>query len=123
MPKPWPIRATPNRATLIENCGQARITRVTLRNGVRRNQPERAAVSQKTESAAIEMRHQVGIAVCPLVERLKPGQIIAAIPGDDRVLARKRRIADDGVEARILAREHLGKFDRPVKGAKRMLTR
>ena len=52
------------------------------------------------------------------MQHLQPGQIILAVAADDRVLAGEGRIADDGVESAILAREDLGKFDLPMKRRK-----
>jgi hypothetical protein len=49
------------------------------------------------------MSDEIGIAMRALMQRLQPGQIILSVAGNDRVLACKGWIANDRIEAAVLA--------------------
>ena len=65
-----------DRATLLADRAKPGRSRVTLADGVGRDQPEAPSL-RKSRSAAKEMRNQVGIAVRPSWSRLEPVKIAA----------------------------------------------
>ncbi len=94
-----------------------------MADSVRGDKPEHTALPQQAKRAAEEMRHQIGIAMRALVERLQPREVVLHTAGDNRVLPGKRRIPHNGVEPAIVAREHLGELDLPVKRREAVLSR
>jgi len=118
-----PPRCARNRSAIRQNWSKSCRARIALADRVGRDQPEHAAVSEEAESTAKEVRDEISISMRTFVQRLQPRQIVFDVSLDDRILAGKRRIADDGVEAAILASEHLRKLDLPMKWWDWMLAR
>jgi len=92
---------------------------IALADGVGRDQAERAMGSQQIEGPPEEMRHQIGVAVGFGMDDLQPIQITRPVAVDQRVLAGKGGVADEGVEAGRVPLEHLGKLDFPMEGMHR----
>jgi len=61
------------------------------------------------------VRDEIGVAVTTFVQDLEPVGVTVGVPGSERVLARERRIPQDGVEPRVLAVEDLGELELPVE--------
>ena len=94
-----------------------------MADGVHGDEPEHTALSQQTKGAAEEMRDQIGIAMRAFMDGLQPREVVLHAPSDDPVFARERRIADDGVEPTIVAREDLRELDLPMKRRDAVLAR
>ena len=109
-----------DRAAVPADPAQAGGARVALGDGVGGDQPKRAALAQQAEGPAEEMRRQIGVAMAFRMDRLQPVGIGGRMGGGDRVLPREGRVADDGVETRIVSFEHLRELDLPVEGRDRM---
>lgn len=105
-----------DRAAVRADPTQAGRTRVALPDRVSGDQAETTVGSQQVERAAEKVGYQVGVAVRLVVNRLQPVEIAVAIAGDERVLARKRRVADDAIETGGFAGKDFGELDFPVKG-------
>ena len=101
---------------------QPALPRIALTNCVGRDQSQATARPQQREGSAEEMRHQIGVAVSTLMQRLQPVQIMRAVAVDQRVLPREWRIANDRVEAARAVHEHLGELDLPMEWLDRMCT-
>ena len=67
------------------------------------------------ERTPVEVGHKVGIAVALLMHFLEPAWIAGHVSRRDAVLPGEWRVADEAVEAWVLALEHLGKLDLPVE--------
>ena len=61
---------------MVANPAQAGGARVALRDGVRRDQAERASVPKQVERPPVEVRDQVGVAVTVLMELEQPLQVV-----------------------------------------------
>ena len=77
--------------------------------------PNVPPVRNRLNARREEVRHQVSVAMALGVRLLQPIRISVDIRARYRILARERWVADDGIEARIRATEHLGELDLPME--------
>ena len=66
------------------------------------------------------MGDEVGRAVALLVDLFEPVGVGVASAGDEGVLAGEGGVADEGVEAGVVAAEDFRELDRPVEGVDRL---
>src|SRR5437870_9291329 len=104
-----------DRSTMDADPSETGASRITLGNGVCRDEAEGSGLAQDFESFAKEMCDLVGVAMALSVDGLQEREVVVSIALDDRVLSAERRIANDRIEARIIASEHFGEFQFPVE--------
>ena len=85
--------------------------------------PKAAAVAKQVERAAEEVGNEIGVAVRLLVDRLEPVEIALALTADIVFLPANGGLPTNASNRRILAVEHLGKLDLPVKRNDRVTAR
>jgi hypothetical protein len=79
------------------------------------DEAEAAAAPQEGEGAAQEVGGEVAVAVGAGVQGLQPISILGAEGAADAVAPKEGRVADDEVEAGVVAGEDLGEFEGPVE--------
>ena len=67
------------------------------------------------------MGDEVGVAVRALMDVLEPVEVTVGVAAQQRVLTGERRVADDCIEARVVALEDLGELDAPVERGDRRI--
>ena len=92
-----------DRAAVRADPAQAGRSRVALGDRVGGDQAERPPCRSSVNARRKKWATRSAVAVRLGVDRLEPIEIAVGVAVDDRVLAGERRVADDRIEARILA--------------------
>ena len=117
-----PLGGAVDLAAVLADPSQSGGPRIALSDGVGGDQAQRATIANQTERTPVEVCHEVGITVALLMHLLEPAWIAIDVSRRDAVLPGEWRVANESVEARVLALEHLGKLDLPVEWSERHLS-